>query len=606
MPKYKPSPFEAEPEPETGQFKPSPFGAEPASEGPVFNAAKLNKKEIQSRPGIGLTGTIEDREATGGLRGLITGEAPARDVSMAESAGRGVAQGSTFGFADELGAAVTRAGAETPGFSKFMQTLTGLPSGVTDVLADKNISYTQRRDLLRNADAEAQAANPKTFLANELIGSAIVPVPGGAAVKGSTTLAKAASLAKTGAKVGALTGLGSSNADLTRGEFDKAIDDTVKGAAIGAVAAPVAAAALKVAGKVAGKAGQAFKTKAVKDSVDAVSQGAGLSGSNTMTSAKRLAQDPKGLEAALSESFTAGGKKVRLGEIMRQDAEKIMPIVEERLDQVGSKFDPILDKFNKANGGGMASADFNKFIDTAVAKLETRPLQEKWVNALRDVQESANKAWKGGPIPYSEFRAMVTQLQKRGTKTLDTLHPGESSEVKADIAQALREWLVDDLTRVAGRFKAAPGSKALAVPGTTDLTKDAEALFKGWRTYSNTAKIRDAVEERIWKERGGRTSGKGHIATAVGGMVGSGIGAGIGGPIGAAIGAPIGAAAGKVTARKLGDLSAKATRSLGNIYSASQGKRGQAVLDAIKAGVPRAVAMDAARRANAGLSQDEQ
>jgi hypothetical protein len=574
------------------KYKPSLFDDEPASAGPAFNAAKLNKQQIQARPGVGLHGEIEDREAETGLAGLITGERK-RNVPQAETAANFLGQGASFGFADEGRALLDTAVSHIPGLRDFAQKVSGAFDPQLPSITDPSVTYAQRRDALRQRNTESQQANPKTALAAELVGSIAAPIPGGAAIKGSTTLAKAASLAKTGAKAGALTGLGTSTADLTKGtidEFAKAVGDTVKGAAIGTVAAPVAAGAAKVVGAAASKVGKAFKNKAVQDAVDAVSQGGGMSGSNTMTSAKRLAKDPEGLVAALDESFTSGGKKIKLGEIMRRDAAEVMPHVEERLDQIGSKFDPIFEKFNAANGGGMSKATMNQFIDTAVAKLKSRPLQERWVGALEDVRASANAAWQE-QIPYREFRDMVTQLQKRGTKTLDTLHPGEATEVKADVADVLRNFLVDDLNRVAQKNPALAG--------------DAKELFTGWRKYSNTAKIRDALEERFWKEKGGRTSGKGHVATAIGSMVGTGIGTAIGGPVGGIIGAPLGAAAGKIGARKLGDAAAKTVRGIGKIYEAGRGKRGAAVLEAIKAGLPKVVAMQAARNADAGLPLDE-
>ena len=585
---YKPSLFDDEPVPAAdSKFKPSLFDEETAAAGPVFDESKLNKRLVQSRPGEGLHGVVEDREASTGLAGLITGQP---QVDQGTSAVRGGLQGASFGFGDEVSALADAAVSKVPGLRDFAQKLhsEGLPR-----VDNPDITYQQRRDAYRQKNQEAQQANPKTYFAGEIAGSIAAPIPGGAAVKGSTTLAKAASLAKTGAKVGALTGLGTSTADLTKGtidEFEKAVNDTVKGGVTGAVAAPLAAGAAKVVGTVAGKVGKAFKNKAVNDAVEAVSQGSGQKGSATMTTKKRLSQDPEGLVAALDESFTSNGKKIKLGEIMRQDAEKVMPHVEEKLDQIGSKFDPIFEKFNAANGGGMAKKAFNDFTDAAVAKLKSRPLQEKWIGALEDVRESANAAW-GDNIPYREFRDMVTQLQKRGTKTLDTLHPGESTEVKADVANALRNFLVDDLNRVA---KANPG-----------LSKDATELFQGWRKYSNTAKIRDAVEERLWKEKAGNTSIKGGIASTLGGMVGGGIGASVGGPVGAVIGAPIGAAAGKIGARKLGDAAAKTVRGIGKIYDAGRGKRGAAVIEAIKSGLPKAVAYQAARNADAGLPLDE-
>ncbi len=153
-----------------------------------------------------------------------------------ESAARGLAQGGSFGFADELQAAV-----RAP-------------------FSDR--SYSQIRDEYRQGDATAQEANPKTFGAGELGGSvatAFLPIPG-------TTLAKGATIGQEiglGAKLGAASGLGHSQADLTEGNVLGALNDTKNSAMMGGAGA----GALGALGRVATSTGR-FLSKGAADAFD--------------------------------------------------------------------------------------------------------------------------------------------------------------------------------------------------------------------------------------------------------------------------------------------------------------------------------------------------
>jgi hypothetical protein len=133
---------------------------------------------------------------------LPTYEETIPEVSKKESFVRGAAQGATMGFADELTAA--------------------LESMATPK------TYEQARGESREAYKEAQMANPKTYMGGEFAGAgATALVPG----LGEMTIPKMAAQ-------GALYGLGSSEADLTKGtaeEAKQATKDVLTGGAVGAV-----------------------------------------------------------------------------------------------------------------------------------------------------------------------------------------------------------------------------------------------------------------------------------------------------------------------------------------------------------------------------------
>lgn len=126
-----------------------------------------------------------------------------------ESAGRSVAQGLTFGFGDEASAAVEKAIGALSGNEAY-----------------KDVDYKTLRNENRLLDAEAQAANPKTYFAGNVLGSAITTLPIGA----PATIGKAV---KLGAGLGAASGLG------TTEDINKPLDvikDVSAGAAIGGAA----------------------------------------------------------------------------------------------------------------------------------------------------------------------------------------------------------------------------------------------------------------------------------------------------------------------------------------------------------------------------------
>jgi hypothetical protein len=169
-----------------------------------------------------------------------------RKHTVAESALKGAEQGLTFGFADELGAALQGGlAALTPGMSAAE-------------------TYRQARDDNRRRYAKAQEDNSTAYLVGEIGGGVLAPVPGaGAAVQGAKFLPRAAQAIKSGAKMGAAYGLGASDADLTRGEVGEAVVDTALGTVLGGAGGGVGETALTV-GKGAVK-GLVKATRAAKE-----------------------------------------------------------------------------------------------------------------------------------------------------------------------------------------------------------------------------------------------------------------------------------------------------------------------------------------------------
>ncbi len=169
--------------------------------------------------------------------------------SELESGIRGAAQGISLGFADELTGAVETA----------LQTAKN-PSEITNILDN----YRKFRDESRANYEAAQQANPKSYLAGELVGG-VVPVLGTGGTAAGASLGKLALQgAKMGATYGAATGAGMSKSDLTEGDVGGLLKDTAIGATSGAVGgAVIGAAAPKVIEGIS-SAGKAITKPAIK------------------------------------------------------------------------------------------------------------------------------------------------------------------------------------------------------------------------------------------------------------------------------------------------------------------------------------------------------
>lgn len=145
-------------------------------------------------------------------------------MSPLKSGALGAAEGFTFGFADEMagaGSAYTGVPGNTAS-EKAVHLITD-PEARRKVMSD----YLAARDMTRGGLHQARKDNPKAFFAGEVAGT--VPsmfIPGAGQANAGRVTAQMAAL-------GALQGLGSSEADLTKGDVGGAARDTGIGAGIG-------------------------------------------------------------------------------------------------------------------------------------------------------------------------------------------------------------------------------------------------------------------------------------------------------------------------------------------------------------------------------------
>jgi hypothetical protein len=166
------------------------------------------------------------------------------EPGMIESGLRGLEQGATLGFGDELNGAM----------STLLDTLTGRNKNLS-ILDD----YAKQRDESRAAFKAAEDAHPYISGAANLAGG-IAP----ALLTGGASLPEQgiAGAAKLGALYGAVGGLGNSEADLTRGQVGQSIRDTATGGVMGGVLGGAVHAGAEKFGDALKKAGIGLGTAA--------------------------------------------------------------------------------------------------------------------------------------------------------------------------------------------------------------------------------------------------------------------------------------------------------------------------------------------------------
>ena len=184
-------------------------------------------------------------------------------IGHAEAFGRGVKQGLTFNFGDELAGAAAQAGY---GLQNWLDGRDG-----TD--ADLNAAYNQGRDEARRRDDAASDQHGVVNFAGNIVGGALpfalgagAAAGGAGALKSATAKELALAGAKSGAWNGALMGVGDSKAN----DFGGWTGDSIKGAAAGALGGAIITPALAK-----GLPALAKTPQAVRDALSRFGQGEG-------------------------------------------------------------------------------------------------------------------------------------------------------------------------------------------------------------------------------------------------------------------------------------------------------------------------------------------
>lgn len=461
----------------------------------------------------------------------------AEDYDPAEAFGRGALQGITLGFSDEL------AGLVDAGFTAK--------------------TYAQGRDESRRANRDASKQNPFAYGAGEIAGSVAIPGLGVGGAAGKLGLRGAGAIAAAGAVEGAVQGVGMA---------DGGVSESIRGALIGGLTGGVAAG---VAGKAFGAYAGAAERRAVRDTTKSLAEGA------IPTQQRRFAE----IKDLAFEELTPDKEFMRATSKPEAAAE----IARARLAKFGPETDPIYTRLDtdvgkvpiaKVTGKldemvGKAAQDFgDDGTDLVLAEVRDRFVAKARAKYGDDVTE----------VPHKEVRRWVTGLLKHKTRVMGSISETEQADFAHAAFKAADDILKGHLDEVR---KLRP-----------DLAPDLEKLTGLNRKIRAWASVEALMEHKagreFWKKDGSRfASGLSSVA-GIGGM--------------AATGSVVGAAAallppgmrGLFGAVKAGNR--KATMWLARLERAARAGNvsKRMVLDAVKAGVPLAVAQAAASGARAG------
>jgi hypothetical protein len=291
--------------------------------------------------------------------------------SSAESAGRGFAQGSTFGFSDEGGA----------GFYSALEKL--LPETVKTAISGRNPNldysqvpekslgetYKEYRDTDRQKNAAAKEANPGLYTAGEIGGGVLTSslAPMGLA---STTLQ------------GTAAGLGYSNADNIQ---DMAID-SAKGAGLGLAAGGAAK-------------GLGYAAPKVMSGVSAL-------GDKLKGAAEKLAVNATGATGKQSANFADDAGR----ELLDRNLVKVFDTPEKIAARVGQASDDASIQIENAlrgldsKGAAASVDDIAKGLEEKIASLADDPSQAPLARKLQSIVDDIYNSGKSS-VPLSNAEA---------------------------------------------------------------------------------------------------------------------------------------------------------------------------------------------------------
>jgi hypothetical protein len=316
------------------------------------------------------------------------------EPSELESAGRGLAQGATFGFADEVAGAGEKVGMWLQGLMNNQDLTEESKKKYADLVSK---SYTQGRDEYRAADKAAAEANPLSYGAGQLTGGVASGLATGGAGLGSM------------ATQGAVQGLGSSEADLTEGDVLGAGKDVLLGGAIGAGAG--------LLGKVP-----------VKSLTSKISKYLGKG-------AEKLAVNATGATASQASKFSPeAGREllergiVRFGDTTENIAERAASVLDDSNATIGKSLEAL-----DAQGVTVSNENIVKQLEDQINKLKSDPSQASLVRQLRstidDVIMSGEQA-----VPVSQAEQI-----KRGFQRKVNWNTPESNPLNATTSNIYKE-----------------------------------------------------------------------------------------------------------------------------------------------------------------------
>ncbi len=334
-----------------------------------------------------------------------------------ESGLRGAAQGATMGFADELEGGLRGAGDVIFGSNKFSE----LPE-----------RYRERRDTARAQYEKAREDNPKSYMAGEVgggVGTAFLP-----GIGLSNVASKAGLLGKIaeGAVIGGTQGLGTSTADLTKGDIEGVTDDVKKGAAIGGIASAIINPAISLAKtltptNVARKLSNVFLNTPEEVTETYINNPQGV-----LNAPRRheLASEYEGLLDKLKGEVQGGSqasRKILEDEGLRFKGNEIANLLNKRADEIASRSEGVWDNPEQL-------AAYNWLKETAKHYQPEGQALDLSANRIKDTLQGIDRStqFETAPGKFSN----IDDLVKKGTRSdIDTLLKSRSPAYQEQMKQ---------------------------------------------------------------------------------------------------------------------------------------------------------------------------
>jgi hypothetical protein len=294
-------------------------------------------------------------------------------------------------------------------------------------------AYRQGRGEMRDMGRAAEKENPNLYLATNIVGGAAIPA--GAATKATTVLGAAKLGGRTSAGLGALAGLGGTEADLTKGEVGGAAGGTALGGVVGGAFGAVGGGAAQYGA-------QKFARLASRNAEDAT-----LLAINNAGISDRMAKlgfDSQEARRDFARVLLSQGL-VKAGDT----AEDILTRSRAFLDDYGAQIGAII---QRADDTGIASS-FEEAANAVLGSLRGRLSIED--AASGPTRELANRLMlQSREAPNTGIPTTFDQLRRTKTRAQDAVNWGNESnlsqELYRDGTKALRDNTLEQLERVVG------------------------------------------------------------------------------------------------------------------------------------------------------------
>lgn len=398
--------------------------------------------------------------------------------SMLESGARGLAQGATLGFADELGGAI---GA---GIDKIAGLFGESPTEVNAKLAAQGFkgdigptnfkeAYKQSRNEQRADDLAAQEANPWTYNLSNIAGSMIVP---GANLAKGTSALKAGLV---GAGTGALQGAGNTEEIASM----KALEDILSGAAItGATGAIGQGIANKISG---------INPEKVSGQISDLAEG---------QAARALGAERGTIKSLGSEKIKDIGRYA-----LDNDVLKGMPSTEKMIENVagvkssaGSKMGDILSQVDEAKASTFNPKVLAKRLQDELGDFYRDPINKGETNQFDNILASILNRGEND-IPIQEAQALKEKIGKVANWK-NNIAPTDKEKMAREAYDVVNKYLDESLDvasnlmdqenkgALSGALKAARSQYA-GSKGAEKLLQNKQAREQGNKMFGFTDSI---------------------------------------------------------------------------------------------------------------------